>query len=99
MCGLCGLIGEDAHWSDPLDTSLPGRRERLRRIAAINQVVAPFRLKVSDVQGASYLVQGPTGKQGVALGLDQLWQTAESILGRTLDPLDPRILDHLEASA
>lgn len=41
MCGLCGLIGEDVHWSDPIDTSLPGRRERLRRIASINQVIAP----------------------------------------------------------
>lgn len=97
MCGLCGLIGEDAHWSDPLEKSLPGRRERLRRIASINQVVAPFRLKVSDVQGASYLVQGATGKQGLASGLEQLWQVAEEIVSRKLDPLDPRILDHLEA--
>ncbi|PRN02033.1 hypothetical protein A0O30_24850 [Pseudomonas sp. LLC-1] len=97
MCGLCGLMGEDAHWSDPLDSSLPARRERLRRIASINQVVAPFRLKVSDVQGATYLVQGPTGKQGIASGLEQLWQVAEGILNRKLDPLDPRILDHLEA--
>ncbi|WP_028696724.1 hypothetical protein [Pseudomonas cremoricolorata] len=99
MCGLCGLIGEDAHWSDPIDSSLPGRRERLRRIAAINQVLTPFRLKVSDVQGASYLLQGATGKQGIASGLEQLWQVAEDILSRPLDPLDPRILEHLEARA
>lgn len=97
MCGLCGLIGEDSHWSDPIDSSIPGRRERLRRIASINQVVAPFRLKVSDVHGAIYLVQGPTGKQAIASGLDQLWQVAEEILSRKLDPLDPRILEHLEA--
>jgi hypothetical protein len=96
MCGLCGLIGEDAHWSDPIDASLPFRGERLRRIAAINQVVAPFRLKVSDVQGATYLVQGPTGKNGIASGLEQLWQVAEEILNRKLDPLDSRILEHLE---
>jgi hypothetical protein len=69
----------------------------LRRIASINQVVAPFRLKVSDVHGAIYLVQGPTGKQAIASGLDQLWQVAEEILSRKLDPLDPRILEHLEA--
>lgn len=96
MCGLCGLIGEDAHWSDPLDTHLPGRRERLRRIASINQVVAPFRLKINDVQGAAYLVQGATGKQGIASGLEQLWKVAEEIVNRRLDPLDPVILDHLE---
>lgn len=97
MCGLCGLIGEDAHWSDPLDKSIPGRRERLRRIASINRVIAPFRLKVSDFQGSSYLIQGATGKQGLASGLDQLWQVAEELVNRKLDPLDPRILDNLEA--
>ncbi|KIQ01309.1 MULTISPECIES: hypothetical protein [Pseudomonas] len=97
MCGLCGLLGEELHWSDPLGDTLPRRRERLRRIAAINQVLAPFRLTVSDVQGASYLVQGATGRQELASGLDQLWLQAEAILGRPLDPLDPRVLDHLEA--
>ena len=96
MCGLCGLLGEDLHWSDPLGDTLPRRRERLRRIGAINQVLAPFRLKVSDVHGISYLVQGATGRQELASGLDQLWQQAEAILGRPLDPLDPRVLDHLE---
>ena len=60
MCGLCGLLGEDVHWSDPLGDELPRRRERLRRIAAINKVVAPFRLKVEDFQGVSYLLLGAT---------------------------------------
>ncbi|AJZ92584.1 hypothetical protein PFLUOLIPICF7_02960 [Pseudomonas simiae] len=66
MCGLCGLLGEDLHWSDPLGDELPRRRERLRRIAAINQVLAVFRLKVEDFQGASYLLLGATGKQALA---------------------------------
>lgn len=96
MCGLCGLLGEDVHWSDPLGDELPRRRERLRRIAAINTVLAPFRLKVEDFQGVSYLLLGATGKQELASGLDQLWQRAESLIGRTLDPLDPQLLDHLE---
>ncbi|MFN3354874.1 MAG: hypothetical protein ACK418_02480 [Pseudomonas sp.] len=98
MCGLCGLLGEDLHWSDPLGGELPRRRERLRRIAAINQVLAVFRLKVDDFQGASYLLIGATGKQALASGLDQLWQAAETLLGRPLDPLDPRLLDHLESA-
>ncbi|TWI47065.1 hypothetical protein IQ22_04397 [Pseudomonas duriflava] len=97
MCGLCGLLGEDAHWTDPLGNDLPRRRERLRRIKAINLVIAPFRLSVADFQGASYLVQGPTGRQEMANGLEQLWHQAESILGRALDPLDTQLLDHLEA--
>lgn len=99
MCGLCGLLGEDVHWSDPLGDELPRRRERLRRIAAINKVVAPFRLKVEDFQGVSYLLLGATGKQELAVGLEQLWKAAELLIGRALDPLDPQLLDHLERQA
>jgi hypothetical protein len=96
MCGLCGLLGEDVHWSDPLGDEWPRRRERLRRIAAINRVLAPFRLKVEDVHGASYLLLGATGRQELASSLEQLWGQAESMLGRPLDPLDLQILSHLE---
>ena len=96
MCGLCGLLGEDVHWSDPLGDGLPRRRERLRRIAAINRVLAPLRLKVEDFQGSAYLLLGATGRQELASGLEQLWSLAESMLGRPLDPLDPVLLKHLE---
>ncbi|MFO3670605.1 hypothetical protein ACKWMZ_02155 [Pseudomonas protegens] len=96
MCGLCGLLGEDVHWSDPLGDELPRRRERLRRIAAINRVLVPLRLKVEDFQGSAYLLLGATGRQELANGLEQLWSLAESMLGRPLDPLDPVILKHLE---
>ncbi len=98
MCGLCGLLGEEIHWSDPLGDELPRRRERLRRIAAINRVMAPFRLSVSDFQGSAYLVQGATGRQELASGLDELWAKAQAMLGRPLDPLDSRVLAHLEAA-
>ncbi|NBF04503.1 hypothetical protein GV819_19665 [Pseudomonas sp. Fl5BN2] len=96
MCGLCGLLGEDVHWSDPLGDELPRRRERLRRIAAINRVLAPFRLKVEDFQGSAYLLLGATGRQELANGLEQLWALAQAMLGRPLDPLDPLVLNHLE---
>lgn len=96
MCGLCGLLGEDMHWSDPLGDGLPRRRERLRRVAAINRVLAPFRLSVSDFQGSAYLLQGATGRQELASGLEQLWSQAQAMLGRPLDPLDVRVLAHLE---
>lgn len=98
MCGLCGLLGEDIHWSDPLGDSLPRRRERLRRISAINRVLAPFRLTVSDFQGSAYLLHGATGRQELASGLDELWAQAAAILGRPVDPLDTRVLEHLEAN-
>lgn len=99
MCGLCGLIGEEGHWSDPLMATLPRRRERLRRIQAINRILKPFRLTVSDVQGASYLLQGATGRQALANGLEELWQQAELLIGRPLDPFAETILTALERPA
>ncbi|WP_407314935.1 hypothetical protein [Pseudomonas sp. nanlin1] len=97
MCGLCGLLGEDIHWSDSVADSLPRRRERLQRIKAINRVLGAFRLSVSDFQGSAYLIQSATGRQELASGLDLLWAQAESMLGRPLDPLDPQLLQRLEA--
>jgi hypothetical protein len=81
-----------------LGDSLPRRRERLRRISAINRVLAPFRLTVSDFQGSAYLLHGATGRQELASGLDELWAQAAAILGRPVDPLDTRVLEHLEAN-
>ncbi|WP_027348648.1 hypothetical protein [Halotalea alkalilenta] len=98
MCGLCGLLGEQAHWSDPLGEDALWRRERARRIHAINRAIAPSRLSVTDFQGVAYLLQGATGRQQLASGLDELWRAAEALLGRALDPLSPAILDHLEAA-
>ncbi|AHL31810.1 hypothetical protein CD58_02370 [Pseudomonas brassicacearum] len=99
MCGLCGLLGEDVHWSDPLGDELPRRRERLRRISAINRVLAPLRLKVEDFQGTAYLLLGATGRQELASGLDQLWSLVESMTGRAADPLDPALLQSLEQAS
>ncbi len=96
MCGLCGLINEDIHWSDPLGDTQARRRERQQRVRAINQVLAPFRLGVSDFQSSAYLVHNATGRQEMASGLDGVWQAAEALLGRPLDPLDPRVLTYLE---
>ncbi|NAT17807.1 hypothetical protein CU663_26570 [Pseudomonas syringae pv. actinidifoliorum] len=58
-----------------------------------------FRLKVEDFQGVSYLLLGATGKQELAAGLEQLWQKAELLIGGPLDPLDARVLDHLQRSS
>ncbi|MEB0046721.1 MULTISPECIES: hypothetical protein [unclassified Pseudomonas] len=99
MCGLCGLLGEDVHWNDPLNSELPRRRERQRRISTINRVLAPLRLKVEDFQGSAYLVLGATGKQELASGLEQIWAVAHSMIGRAVDPLDPVVLNHLEQTS
>lgn len=99
MCGLCGLLGEDLHWTDSIQNTVPRRRERQRRIRAVNRVLKPFYLQVSDFQGNAYLIQSATGKQEIARGLEQLWESVERIIGSLPDPLDLQVIQALEASS
>ncbi len=101
MCGLCGILGAD-HWADqagPLETGTAASRSRtrLRRIRLLNDVLALYRLRVDDWRGAVTAVRGPTGRTELAETLPDLWRKAEAVANRALDPLDPLLLDHLDA--
>ncbi|APR38658.1 hypothetical protein [Paraburkholderia sp. SOS3] len=89
MCGMCGLLGGGRHWSN---TVAPGadvnaRRQRLVQVAHANRVLAPFRLRLDDFHGQSFVLSSPTGASELAGDLMRVWQTAEKMLGRPLDPL------------
>ncbi len=103
MCGLCGMLGADAHWSDASSTpqAFKGRKatrrqERLRRVALINEVLRHYSVEAKDWQGTSYLLSTPTGKSAVVDHLGMLWSEAEKLAGRPCDPLDPRLMAALE---
>lgn len=102
MCGLCGIIGGEAHWTDRAgdagaigNADLTRRRERQQRVNLVNRVLTPFRLKISDWNNA-FILRGPTGKQAMVDVLAHVWQPAEQLAGRPLDPLDPALLAALE---
>jgi hypothetical protein len=105
MCALCGVLGGDGHWTDA--AARPGiftrntdsvlrRRERLHRVACAQRVLGHYRLTLSDWQGTSYLLSTATGKTEIIDNLTHLWAAAEKLLGRTCDPLDPAVIEHLE---
>ncbi|MGF1624365.1 MAG: hypothetical protein ACFCVH_05740 [Alphaproteobacteria bacterium] len=103
MCGLCGIVGGEAHWTDRAgghgalgDSALTRRRERQQRVAVVNRVLAPFRLKVGDWNNALVL-SSPTGRREMVDALAHVWAPAERLAGRPLDPLDAALLDALEA--
>ncbi len=89
MCGLCGMFDGGRRWMDAAASLDPSalRRERLRRVAVIRQVLAPLRIGVDDWEGASFLLRGPTGKTEIVDNLFDLWRKAEALSGRTLDLL------------
>ena len=107
MCALCGIIGGAEHWADahvrpgaftrntgPLER----RRERARRVTAANRVLRAFGLSLSDWQGSAFLLATRTGKTALVRDLGHLWVSAEALIGRPLDPLDPALLDRLETA-
>ena len=92
MCGVCGSLGGEEHWSSGAGriqgaAALTRRAERGRRITIINRVLRPARVTVSDWQGRFFLVVGPTGKQQVVDSLPHIWQAVQDITGRCIDPL------------
>ena len=106
MCALCGVLGGTEHWADA--HARPGaftrntgplerRRERARRVLTANRLLGAFGLALSDWQGSAFLLSTRTGKTVLVGDLAHLWAVAETLAGRPLDPLDPALLDRLEA--
>ncbi|MDH3669510.1 MAG: hypothetical protein OEN23_21545, partial [Paracoccaceae bacterium] len=72
MCGLCGVLGAEDHWTDAAGStrifgnagaSRTRRQERLRRVAIGNKILAHYGLKLSDWQGSAYILRNRTGRQ------------------------------------
>jgi hypothetical protein len=89
MCGLCGMFDSGRGWVDALSALDPAtaRRERMRRLAIVREVLAPTRVKVDDFEGASFVIRGPTGATALVSNLMGLWRESERLGKRRLDPL------------
>ena len=105
MCGLCGMLGGEVHWSDASrptadeEAASRRRRERQLRVAHLNRVLRGFSCIVSDWQGHAYLLSGFTGKTEIIDNLAQLWSAVERLSGRRADPLDADVLDRLQSAS
>lgn len=104
MCGLCGILGGQDHWSDAVardgvytrNHSPQARRlERAQRIRLANRALRCFGLTLEDWQSTSYILRTVTGKSEVFDSLNHLWPTAERLTGRPCDPLDEDFLERL----
>ncbi len=108
MCGLCGILGGEDHWTDTASSpavfadravAQTRRHERLRRAALANAVLGHYGLKLSDWQGSSYLLSSHTGRTQVVQHLAALWPAAAELTNRPCDPLDPGLIAKLEGRA
>ena len=104
MCGLCGILGVDAHWSDAASNphafkgrEATRRQDRLRRVALVNAVLRHYSVTAKDWQGMSYMLTTATGKSAIVDHLGLLWPEAEKLAGRPCDPLEDQLVGALEA--
>jgi hypothetical protein len=89
MCGMCGMLGGGRHWSNTVSAGegTSARRQRYVQVAHANRVLEPFRLKLVDFHGQSFVLSSPTGAQVLVEDFMQIWKAAETMLARPLDPL------------
>jgi hypothetical protein len=99
MCGLCGVLGGEGHWTDaPGAAAMSRRRERMGRVQLANTLLRHYGLNLSDWQGTSYILRSSTGRTELVDNLTSLWPTAEKLTGgRRCDPLDEALLAKLNA--
>ena len=104
MCGLCGVLGAEDHWTDASarPEAFGGRarwnrrQERFARIALANGILRHYGLRLGDFQGQSYVLRSATGREVLVPHLAGLWAAAEKLAGRPCDPLDPGLIATLE---
>jgi len=103
MCGLCGVLGAEEHWTDA--SARPDafgarrttrRQERFARIALANRILARYGLRLADFEGQSYVLRSATGRTELVPHLAGMWGAAEKLIGRPCDPLAPELVAALE---
>ncbi|MCL5961986.1 MAG: hypothetical protein M1358_22185, partial [Chloroflexi bacterium] len=70
-------------------------RDRAQRVRLFNLLLGQLGLKLQDWEGSNYLLLDKKGNQAIAPDLAGLWLSAEKMLGRPIDPLDPSYLESL----
>jgi hypothetical protein len=103
MCGLCGVLGAEDHWTDAAarpetfgDRRTPRRQERFARIALANRILRHYGLKLGDFEGQSYVLRAATGRAELVPHLAGMWSAAERLAGGPCDPLAPELIAALE---
>ncbi len=87
MCGLCGDLTPEEHWSD---RGVPERRrrERLARLRAVRALLAGTGLTVTEWQRRGYQLGNGRGRTVLVRDLGALWKEAARMRGgRPVDPL------------
>lgn len=89
MCGACGILAGTPDWADRAAAAAgPARlRERQRRIALVNGLLAPCGVRLREF-GGRLVLQSATGRTRIVTELAHVWRAADEIGRAPVDPLD-----------
>lgn len=101
MCEVCAIFGAGEHWSDfgrerdeqfPFEDIQHYRNERARRLTLLTRILLPNGIRVEDWDGEACEVIDRSGRSRIAQTLGDVWQVAEDLSGRSVDPLSEDFL-------
>ncbi len=107
MCGLCGVLGSEGHWTDATGSTAVFAERRVRqtrtqerhyRVRLANKVLGHYGFRLRDWDGKAYLLSTPTGRSEMVPNLGSLWPAAEAMAKRPCDPLDLALIAALGAA-
>lgn len=92
MCASCGFPAAPGHWTDAGAADPAQRlRNRFRRAQVLKSVLRAYGLTAHDGGQVPGIQIGTlSGSQAIALDLAEVWEVAERLCGKPVDPLDPR---------
>ena len=105
MCVLCWQFLTEDHWSERYlsgDETVSGDREHIRRrdwrrrTQVLNHILGVYGLRLEDWQSRSYMLSNRKGSTMIVQDVGGLWPAAEQLVGRSLDPLDPQLIEALQ---
>ncbi|EJB30883.1 hypothetical protein [Helicobacter pylori] len=71
------------------------KRARLKRVGLLNQILAFYGLKISDWQGAKFVLCDKKGQSVIVNDLGDLWDKAQNLAKKKMDALDSHLLAFL----
>ncbi|PDW27357.1 hypothetical protein BB465_02200 [Helicobacter pylori] len=71
------------------------KRARLKRVGLLNQILAFYGLKISDWQGAKFVLCDKKGQSVIVNDLGDLWGKAQNLAKKEMDALDSNLLAFL----
>lgn len=106
MCVLCGELNQNLHWSEAklgettkemIVGEEAGKRAkaRLKRIKILQKILSFYGLSLQDWQGSKFILCDKKGNTTLVNSLADLWQKAQNLTNKNLNPLDSALLAHL----